>query len=152
MYIYILEFTAKQNYYICCGGIKKMRKILFLSLLCALNVNYAQADTIIIMDDNNNIKQQIYTLPNTTVQTAAAPLPVVQTQPIYVTAAPLPPQQVIVTRPVPPVVVVRETLLPRNYYYDSTATMAIAGFTGTMLGGYVYDRADHRHHHHHHRR
>lgn len=125
-----------------------MRKILFLSLLCALSVNCARADTIIIMDDNNNVKQQIYTLPNTTVQTTAAPQPVVQTQPLYVTSAPLPPQQVIVTRPVPPVVVVRETPLPRNYYYDSTATAAIAGFTGALLGGYVYGRADHHHHHH----
>ncbi len=129
-----------------------MRKILFLSLLCALSVNCAKADTIIIMDDNNNVKQQIYTLPNTTVQTTATPQPVVQTQPVYVTSAPLPPQQVIVTRPVPPVVVVRETPLPRNYYYDSTATAAFAGFTGALIGGYIYGRADHHHHRPHHRR
>lgn len=106
-----------------------MRKALFLILLTMLCARIAAADTIIIMDDNNNIKQQIYTLPNTAVQTTPAVQTVVQPQPIYVTGAPLPPQQVIVTRPVPPVVVVRETPAPRNYYYDSAATAAVAGFT-----------------------
>ena len=152
MYIYFIELPANMNYYLCCGGIIKMRKILFLSLLCALNVNYVQADTIIIMDDNNNVKQQIYTLPNTTVQTAAAPQPVVQTQPVYVTSVPLPPQEGIVTRPVPAVVVVRETPLPRNYYYDSTTTAAFAGVAGALSGGDIYGRADHHHHRPHHRR
>lgn len=125
-----------------------MRKILFLTLLTVLFAQNAKADTIIVMDDNNVVKQQIYTLPNSTVQTVQT-TPAVQTQPIYVSSAPLPPQQVIVTRPVPPVVVVRETPAPRNYYYDSTATAAVAGFTGALVGGLIYGRADHHHHHHH---
>ena len=130
-----------------------MRKILFLSLLALVFAQNANADTIIVIDDNNVVKQQIYTLPNSTVQTIQT-APAVQTQPIYVSSAPLPPQQVIVTPPVQPVVVVRETLAPRNYYYDSTATAAVAGFTGALVGGLIYSRADHPHyrrHHHHHR-
>ena len=112
-----------------------MRKILFLILFSTWLMSNAKADTIIIMDDNNNIKQQIYT-----------PQPVVS-QPVYVTSAPLPPQQVIVTRPVPPVVVVRETPIPRNYYYDSAATNFLAGFTGAVVGSAVF-RPHHHHHHH----
>ena len=129
-----------------------MHKILFLSFLTLVFAQNANADTIIVIDDNNVVKQQIYTLPNSTVQTIQT-VPTVQTQPIYVSSAPLPPQQVIVTPPVQPVVVVRETPAPRNYYYDSTATAAVAGFTGALVGGLIYSRADHPHrrHHHHHR-
>lgn len=125
-----------------------MRKILFLSLMTLVFAQNANADTIIVIDDNNVVKQQIYTLPNSTVQTIQT-APAVQTQPIYVSSAPLPPQQVIVTPPVQPVVVVRETLAPRNYYYDSTATAAVAGFTGALVGGLIYSRADHHHHRRH---
>lgn len=126
-----------------------MRKILFLILFSTWLISNAKADTIIIMDDNNNIKQQIYTPQQTiSVQTAqtATTQPVVS-QPVYVTSAPLPPQQVIVTRPVPPVVVVRETPIPRNYYYDSAATSFLAGFTGAVVGNAVF-RPHHHHHHH----
>lgn len=126
-----------------------MRKVLFLAVMAALTVQTAKADTIIVMDDNNNIKQQIYTLPNSAVQTAPAATVAVQAQPVYVTGAPLPPQQVIVTRQVPPVVVVRETPAPRNYYYDSVATSAVAGFTGALVGSVIFGGG---HHHHHHRR
>lgn len=125
-----------------------MHKILFLSLLTLVFAQNANADTIIVIDDNNVVKQQIYTLPNSTVQTIQT-VPTVQTQPIYVSSAPLPPQQVIVTPPVQPVVVVRETPAPRNYYYDSTATAAVAGFTGALVGGLIYSRADHHHHRRH---
>ena len=125
-----------------------MHKILFLTLLTLVFAQNANADTIIVMDDNNVVKQQIYTLPNSTVQTIQT-VPAVQTQPIYVSSAPLPPQQVIVTPPVQPVVVVRETPAPRNYYYDSTATAAVAGFTGALVGGLIYSRADHPHHRRH---
>lgn len=125
-----------------------MRKILFFVLLTLCGTHNAHADTIIVMDDNNNIKQQIYTLPHTA-GTQAVPMTqtVVQTQPVYVNSAPLPPQQVIVTRPAP-VVVVRENT-PRNYYYDSVATSALAGFTGAVIGNAVFGH--HRHHHHHRR-
>lgn len=128
-----------------------MRKVLFLAVMAVLTVQTAKADTIIVMDDNNNIKQQIYTLPNSavqTVQTAPAATVAVQAQPVYVTGAPLPPQQVIVTRPVPPVVVVRETPAPRNYYYDSVATSAVAGFTGALVGSVIFGGGGHHHHHH----
>lgn len=125
-----------------------MHKILFLTLLTLVFAKNANADTIIVMDDNNVVKQQIYTLPNSTVQTIQT-VPTIQTQPIYVSSAPLPPQQVIVTPPVQPVVVVRETPAPRNYYYDSTATAAVAGFTGALVGGLIYSRADHPHHRRH---
>lgn len=125
-----------------------MHKILFLTLLTLVFAQNANADTIIVMDDNNVVKQQIYTLPNSTVQTIQT-VPAVQTQPIYVSSAPLPPQQVIVTPPVQPVVIVRETPAPRNYYYDSTATAAVAGFTGALVGGLIYSRADHPHHRRH---
>ena len=125
-----------------------MHKILFLTLLTLVFAQNANADTIIVMDDNNVVKQQIYTLPNSTVQTIQT-VPAVQTQPIYVSSAPLPPQQVIVTPPVQPIVIVRETPAPRNYYYDSTATAAVAGFTGALVGGLIYSRADHPHHRRH---
>ena len=130
-----------------------MKKVLFLSVLTMLFMKNVCADTIIIMDDNNAVKQQIYTLPHTavqTVQTVTTAPTIVQAQPIYVTGAPLPPQQVVVTRPVQPVVVVRETSVPRNYYYDSSATAALAGFTGALIGGVVSSRGG-RHHHHHQR-
>lgn len=123
-----------------------MRKLLLFTLLIISGIQNAKADTIIVMDDNNNIKQQIYTLPNTaTVQTTGTTQTVVQTQPIYVNSAPLPPQQVIVTRPASPVVVVRETPAPRSYYYDSVATSALAGFTGALIGNAIFG---HPHHHH----
>lgn len=128
-----------------------MRKVLFLAVMAALTVQTAKADTIIVMDDNNNVKQQIYTLPNSvvkTVQTVQTVPVAVQTPPVYVTGAPLPPQQVIVTRPVPPVVVVRETPAPRNYYYDSVATSAVAGFTGALVGSVIFGGGHHHHHHH----
>lgn len=127
-----------------------MKKVLLFTALLMFCVKSVKADTIIIMDDNNVVKQQVYTLPNTTVQTVqtTSTPAVVQTQPIYVTGAPLPPQQVVVTRPVPPVVVVRETQAPRNYYYDSTATAALAGFTGALVGSVVSGRGRHHHHHH----
>ncbi len=125
-----------------------MRKVLFLALMAAMTVQTAKADTIIVMDDNNNIKQQIYTLPNSTVQTVQTAPAAVPVQPVYVTGAPLPPQQVIVTRPVPPVVVVRETPAPRNYYYDSVATSAVAGFTGALVGSVIFGGGGHHHHHH----
>ena len=46
-----------------------MRKVLFLTIMAAFTIQTANADTIIVMDDNNNVKQQIYTLPNSVVKT-----------------------------------------------------------------------------------
>jgi len=107
-----------------------MKKIAFiLSFVLIFSPMLAHAETIVIVDQNNVVRQQIYTQPMGTY----AP------QPVYVQ-----PQQVYVQQPVPQTVVVRETVTPRSYYYDSFATSMVAGITGIAIGSALFG-----HHHHH---
>lgn len=115
-----------------------MKKFLFLvAFSLVFSPMLANAETIIVVDQNNIVRQQIYTQPS--------PQPVVvQPQQVYVQ-----PQQVYVQQP-PQTVVVRQHA-PRTYYYDPVATGMLAGFTGAVIGHALFG---HHHHHggHHHRR
>ena len=107
---------------------KKLFYIIAFSLIFAPIA--AQAEQVVIIDDNGIVKQQIYTYPMNS--------QVVTTQSVYTQ-----PQQVIVQQPVQQdVVVVRETPRHRNYYYDSAATALLAGFTGVVIGEAIFG-----HHH-----
>ena len=110
-----------------------MKKILFImSFALIFSPILASAETIIVVDQNNVVRQQIYTQP-------MAPQ-VVYTQP----------QQVVVQQPAP--VVVRERA-PRNYYYDPVATGLLVGFTGAVVGHALFGHHHHGGHHGgHHRR
>jgi D-alanyl-D-alanine dipeptidase len=121
----------------------KMKKLLCMVTIFSLIAANANAETIMIMDANGNMTQQIYAYPASTQVT-------VQPQPVAVQ-----PQQVVTVQPYQPqqVVVVRQTPQPRNYYYDSAATSFFAGLTGAVIGGAIFHH--HGHHggrHHHHRR
>lgn len=120
---------------------KKLVYLLSLSLIFAPLA--ANADTVVIVDGNNVVRQQIYTQPMgeqvVYTQTSGYATPQQQTQYYY------PQQQVVAQQPVQPVVVVRETATPRSYYYDSTATALLAGITGITIGSVLFG-----HHHHHH--
>lgn len=104
-----------------------MKKIVITLMILTSFCRMAHADTIIIVDENNVVKQQIYTGAS-------------------IATPPAQPQQVVVTQPAPQpqVVVVRETITPRSYYYDSTATSILAGFTGAVIGTTLFRG---RHHH-----
>lgn len=115
-----------------------MKKLLSLVAVSMLFCNAAHADRIIILDDNNNVRQEIYT------QTGA-PQQVVASQPTYVQ-----PQQVYVQQPAQQVVVVRPRPIARSYYYDSAATALVAGFTGAVIGNAIFHGGHHHHHHHRH--
>ena len=123
-----------------------MKKSILLTAISILICSEACAETILVIDDNNVIKQQIYTGP-------AVQQPVQQT--VYVSGQPLPPQQVIVTQQQTPaqVIVVRETPTPRNYYYDPVRTSVLAGFGGAVIGSALFHHHGHRPRpHFHHRR
>ncbi len=114
-----------------------MYKIFLLSVCALAFSNTAKADTILVLDDNNNVKQQIYTAPNTyQVSNQTTTVVPQNTQQIVVTGQTLP----------PPVVVVRQTPMPRNYHYDHLATTALVGFSGAIVGNALFNK-----HHHHHR-
>ena len=125
-----------------------------LMLLIAVSLIFqpiaANAERIVILDENNNIKQEIYTMPmNTQVVTSqqtvvSQPQTVsVQPQTVYVQ-----PQTVYVQQPRQEVVVVRQTSRPRTYYYDSAATSLLAGFTGAVIGNAIFGGHHHGGHHH----
>lgn len=118
-----------------------MKKLLSLSLVLAVAVIHnVCADTVIIVDDNNVVKQQIYT-PSAT-STAVTQQQVVVSQPSVVVTQP----QVVVPQP-QEVVVVRPAAYPQpDYYYTPVATAAVAGFTGALLGNILF--APHHGHHH----
>ena len=114
-----------------------MKKLLFLTAFALVfSPMLANAETILVVDQNNVVRQQIYTQP--------MGQQIVVQQPVYAQ-----PQQVIVQQP-PQTVVVRQQA-PRTYYYDSVATGMLAGFTGAVIGHALFG---HHHHHggHHHRR
>ena len=111
-----------------------MKKILFaVAFSLVFSPILANAETIIVVDQNNVVRQQIYTQP-------------MGQQVIYTQ-----PQQVIVQQPSP--VIVRQHA-PRSYYYDSVATGIFAGFTGAVIGHALFGHHHHHggHHGRHHRR
>lgn len=112
-----------------------MKKFMFiLSFVLVFAPMLANAETIIVVDNDNIVRQQIYTQP-------------MSPQVVYAQ-----PQQVIVQQPP---VVVRERAT-RNYYYDPVATGLLVGFTGAVVGHALFGHHHHHggHHggHHHHRR
>ncbi len=108
-----------------------MKKFICAIMAATMWCQTASAETIMILDNNGNFKQQIYAYP-----ASGTPSQVVYTQP-----------QVVVTQPVvqQEYVVVRETPRVRNYYYDAPATSFIAGLGGAIIGHAIFG-----HHHHHH--
>ena len=130
-----------------------MKKLmLLLAIVSVFKPISAQAERIVILDENNNIKQEIYTMPmstqivNTNQLVSSQPQTVaVQPQTVYIQ-----PQTVYVQQPpVQEVVVVRQTPRPRTYYYDSAATSLLAGFTGAVIGNAIFHHSGHHHRHHH---
>ena len=113
-----------------------MKKLMFvIAFSLIFSPMLANAETIIVVDQNNVVRQQLYTRPMTT--------QVIQPQPVYVQ-----PQQVVVQQP-PQTVVVRQSA-PRSYYYDPVATGMLVGITGIAIGHALFGH--HHHHGHHHRR
>ncbi|MCQ2735068.1 MAG: hypothetical protein MJ212_03870 [Alphaproteobacteria bacterium] len=110
-----------------------MKKFISLLIVSVLFCNTAHADRVIILDENNNVKQEIYTQPMSGTQQA------------YIQPTP---QQVIVQQPAQEVVVVRPRPIARSYSYDSTETALFAGFTGAVIGNAIF-RGGHHHHHGH---
>lgn len=121
-----------------------MKKLLTLLAVSVFICSTAAADRIVVLDENNNIKQEIYTQPMSQQTVTTQPVST-QPQQVYVQ-----PQQVVVTQPTQPVVVVRQRPMVRSYYYDSTATALVAGFTGAVIGNAIFHH--HRGGHYHHRR
>ena len=124
-----------------------MKKLVCLIAMFSVLSNVALADRVVVIDNNNVVKQELYTQP------MASQPQVVYTQPQQVVYTQ--PQQVVYTQPAPqPVVVVRQTPRVRTYYYDAAATSLVAGFTGALIGHAIWGGHHHHHHHggHHHRR
>ena len=99
-----------------------MKKILYIMAFMACAAN-AKAETIIVIDDNGYVKQQMST--QTTI-----------VQPVV--------QQVVATQPT--VTVVRESVnTPNSYYYDnvSTGSAILAGITTAVVGGLLFDSFHH---------
>lgn len=116
-----------------------MKKLLFLTTFALIfSPMMANAETILVVDQNNIVRQQIYTQP-------MGQQVVVQPQQVVVQ-----PQQVYVQQP-PQTVVVRQQA-PRSYYYDPVATGMLVGFTGAVIGHALFGHHHHGGHHHHHRR
>ena len=114
-----------------------MKKLICLIAVFSVCSNVALADRVVVIDNNNVVKQELYTQP------MASQPQVVYTQP----------QQVVYTQPAPqPVVVVRQTPRVRTYYYDAAATSLVAGFTGALIGHAIWGGHHHHHGGHHHRR
>ncbi|MBR1825708.1 MAG: hypothetical protein IJ770_03885 [Alphaproteobacteria bacterium] len=114
-----------------------MKKILFLTAFSLIfSPMLANAETILVVDQNNIVRQQIYTQP------MGQQVVVQQPQPVYVQ-----PQQVVVQQPAQTVVVRQHA--PRTYYYDSVATGMLAGFTGAVIGHALFGHHHGGHHHRH---
>lgn len=106
----------------------KKFSILFLTIL--MFATAAQAENIVVIDQNGNVIRQMFTSPTTYTQQ------VVTTSPA----------------PIPAVTVVRESpVIEQSYYYDRNATNAAlaAGVTTAVVGGLLFhDFRGHHHHHH----
>ena len=103
-----------------------MKKFLY-TLAFVLCATSAMAETIIVIDDNGVVKQQMTTNTATTI-----------IQPTVVTAQP----QVTVVRETPQVT--------NSYYYDSysTGSAIVAGVTTAVVGALLFDGFKIGHHHH----
>ena len=91
---------------------KKLVYLIAFSLIFSPLAAYA--DTVVVVDGNNVVRQQIYTQP-------MGPQLVTQTTGYYYpqeSSGYYYPQQVVVQQPAQQYVVVRETSRPRAYYYD----------------------------------
>ena len=113
-----------------------MKKVLCTIIAASLWCNMAYADRIIILDENNNVKQEIYTEPSSAQRAA--------TQTVYTAQ----PQQVIVQQPIQTqeVIIARPRPVVRSYYYDPVATTLFAGFTGAVIGRALFHHGGHHHH------
>jgi len=106
-----------------------MKKGIALFLTVLMFATSANAENIVVIDQNGNVIRQMFTSP--TVYTNQV-----------VTTAPA---------PIPAVTVVRESpVIQQSYYYDSNATNAAlaAGVTTAVVGGLLFHGFRHHHHHH----
>ncbi len=101
-----------------------MKKIVCLiAMFSIFSSTFAQAETIVVVNDNNVVTQRIVT---------SQPQVIVQQLP----------QTQVITQPV----VVRETEVVRNYHYDPVATAAAVGITGLAIGSLIFGKHHHKHH------
>jgi hypothetical protein len=110
-----------------------MKKI-FVLLAVLLAARPVFAETIVVIDSNGTVVQQIVTVPNTVTTTTTTPTTVVTTPTTVVSQ--------------PALTVVRQTAEPNTYYYDQDTTGAaiVAGVTSAVVGGLIFD-GFHRPHH-----
>lgn len=100
----------------------RMKKIIFGVAMLLMFANYAKAETIVVIDDNGYVKQQIVT---------SNPSGYVSATPSQLT-------------------VVRENPVVNNaYYYDSVSTegAVLAGLTTAVVGSLLWDEFKHDKHH-----
>ena len=99
-----------------------MKKIIFVVAALLIFANYTRAETIVVIDDNGYVKQQIVT---------SNPLGYTSTTPSQLTVA-------------------RENPVVNNvYYYDSVSTggAVLAGLTTAVVGSLLWDEFKHDKHH-----
>lgn len=107
-----------------------MKKLIALILTITAISTAAQAEAIVVIDQNGTVIRQMFTSPTTYTE------PVVTTNTTYT---------------VPAVTVVRESpVIQNSYYYDRPSTNAAyaAGITTAIVGGLLF-HGFHGHHHHH---
>ena len=100
-----------------------MKKIIFGVAMLLMCANYAKAETIVVIDDNGYVKQQIVT----------------SNPSGYVSATP---SQLTVVRENP--------VVNNSYYYDapSTSGAILAGVTTAVIGTLLFNEfKPHKHHH-----
>lgn len=108
-----------------------MKKFIACLLVMMSICSCANAESIVVIDQNGNVIRQMFTSPATYSDT------------------------VVTTAPMQTVSVVRESpVIQNSYYYDRSATNAAlaAGVTTAVVGGLLYYgfNGGHHHHHHHH--
>jgi len=105
-----------------------MKKILTFVFASLFLVSSAQAESIVVIDQNGTVVRQIFTSPATYNET-------------------------VTTVPVQTVSVVRESpVIQNSYYYDRPTTneAIAAGITTAVVGGLLFNGFRHHHHHHKH--